>query len=354
MSMKTLSSLLPLGWIVSAAALLPGQAMALAYSDTAEITAASTISNPAFGFLDGVGYVLTANQAAGNYFACTGAALSSRIILTSSHCFDFNYDNKTDNSRSMFYAWEGAGANRGLAQYNGDVVVSPQHEIILEGGYKAYSDVALIVLDTPLEPTTPTYAVYSGDLSASALAKLQGGAMLVGYGQHHEEGRFIEGGSAFNRWVGYTQVDGFDPEKGGTLSATLVKGTSILAPGDSGGPLMSWTQSGGSPLGVIFGTGAYARDNQGNGRYTDLGDEAYWSFIGLQAEFIAQVAAQYGETVQFYSGSDLSACLKGLTCPNFPASGTGSVPGIPEPSEWALLVAGLGTVAGLVRRRRKS
>lgn len=346
--MKILSSLLPLGWIVSAAALLPGQAMALAYQNTAEITASSTVSDPSFSFLDGVGYVLTSNPSAGNYVACTGAALSSRLILTSSHCFDFNYDNKTDNSRSMFYAWEGTGANRGLTQYNGDVIVSPQHEIILAGGYKAYSDVALIVLDTPLEPTTPTYAVYSGELTDSALNKLEDGAMVVGYGQHHEEGRFIEGGSAFNRWVGYTKIDDFDPVKGGTLSATLVNGTSILAAGDSGGPLMSWTRAGGAPLGVIFGTGAYARDNQGNGRYSDLGDESYWSFIGEQADFIRQVAAQYGETVKFYSGSDLSACLKELSCPNFPVSA-----GVPEPSEWALLLAGLATVAGLGRRHRQ-
>lgn len=346
--MKILSSLLPLGWFVSAAALLPGQAMALAYQNTAEITASSTVSDPSFSFLDGVGYVLTFNPSAGNYVACTGAALSSRLILTSSHCFDFNYDNKTDNSRSMFYAWEGTGANRGLTQYNGDVIVSPQHEIILVGGYKAYSDVALIVLDTPLEPTTPTYAVYSGGLSDSALNKLEDGAMVVGYGQHHEEGRFIEGGSAFNRWVGYTKIDDFDPVKGGTLSATLVNGTSILAAGDSGGPLMSWTRAGGAPLGVIFGTGAYARDNQGNGRYSDLGDESYWSFIGEQADFIRQVAAQYGETVKFYSGSDLSACLKELSCPNFPVSA-----GVPEPSEWALLLAGLATVAGLGRRHRQ-
>lgn len=349
--MKTLSSLLPLGWIVSAAALLPGQAMALAYQDTADITAVSTTNNPAYGFLDGVGYVLTANQSAGNYVACTGAALSSRIILTSSHCFDFNYDNKTDNSRTMFYAWEGTGANRGLTQYDGAVVVSPQHEIITAGGYKAYSDVALIVLDSPLDEATPTYAVYSGEMTESALSKLQVGAMLVGYGQHHEEGRLIEGGSAFNRWVGYTKIDGFDPDKGGTLSATLVSGTSILAPGDSGGPLMSWTESGGAPLGVIFGTGAYARDNQGNGRYTDLGDEAYWSFIGEQAEFIRQIADKYGETVKFYSGSNLTACMKGSsTCP---LSGVGSVPSAPEPSEWALMAAGLVAVAGMSRRRRQ-
>lgn len=346
--MKTLSSLLPLGWIVSAAAFLPGQAMALAYQNTADITAASTINDTSFSFLDGVGYVLTANQAAGNYTACTGAALSSRIILTSSHCFDFNYDNQTDNSRSMFYAWEGTGANRGLTQYNGDVIVSPQHEIILAGGYKAYSDVALIVLDSPLEAATPTYAVYSGQLSDSALSKLGDGAMLVGYGQHHEEGRFIEGGSAFNRWVGYTQVDGFDPEKGGTLSATLVNGGAGLAAGDSGGPLMSWTSSG---EGVIFGTAAYARDNQGNGRYTDLGDESYWSFIGEQAKFIREVALQYGETVRFYSDVDLAACRQGSTCP---LSGPGSVTHTPEPSEWVLLLAGLATVWGVSRAKRRS
>jgi len=352
--MKTLSSLLPLGWVVSAAALLPGQAMALAYQDTIDITAVSTASNSSFSFLDGVGYVLTANQSAGNYVACTGAAISSRLILTSSHCFDFNYDNTTDNSRTMYYAWQGTGANRGLTQYNGDVVVSPDHEIILAGGYKAYSDIALIVLDSPLMPTTPTYAVYSGELSAEARDKLEDGAMLVGYGQHHEEGRLIEGGSAFNRWVGYTKVDGYDPSKGGTLSATLVNGTSILAAGDSGGPLMSWTEANGAPLGVIFGTGAYARDNQGNGHYSDMGDQAYWSFIGMQADFIRQVAAQYGETVTFYSGSDLSACRTGLTCPNFPVSDSGSVPGVPEPEQWALLGAGLFTLMLRARRRRRA
>lgn len=352
--MKNLSSLLPLGLIVSAAALLPGQALALAYQNGADVTAQSTTSDPAYGFLDGVGYVLTSNPAQGNYVACTGAALSSRLVLTSSHCFDFNYDNKTDNSRSMFYAWEGTGAGRGLTQYNGSVVVSPQSQIILSGGYRAFSDVALIVLDTPLQQGTPTYAVYSGPLSGSALDRLENGAMLVGYGQHHEEGRFIEGGSAYNRWVGYTKIDGFDPQKGGTLSATLVEGTSILAGGDSGGPLMSWTQAGGSPLGVIFGTGAYARDNQGNGRYSDLGDQAYWSFIGQQADFIRQVAQQHGETVNFYSGSNLFACVKGLNCTSFPASSTGNLPSasVPEPAEWALFLVGLASVAAVSRRRR--
>ena len=345
--MKTLSSLLPLGWILSAAALVPGQAMALAFFDSPEVTATSTVSNPSFSFLDGVGYVLTANQAAGNYVACTGAALSSRLVLTSSHCFDFNYDNKTDNSRSMYYAWEGSGPSRGLAQYNGDVVVSPKHELILQGGYKAYSDVALIVLDTPLAPTTPTYAVYTGPLSDDAFDKLADGAMVVGYGQHHEEGRLVDGGNVYNRWMGYTRITEFDDEKGGTLSAVLVPGGAALAAGDSGGPLMSWTTSG---EGVIFGTAAYARDNQGNGRYNDLGDESYWSFIGEQADFIRDVAFKYGETVNFYSDADLAACRRGSTCP---LSGPGSVSHAPEPSEWALLLAGFATMMGVTRWKRR-
>lgn len=352
--MKTLSSLLPLGWLLSAAALVPGQALALAYQNGASTSAVSTTHDPAYGFLDGVGYVLTANVAQGNYSACSGAALSSRLVMTSAHCFDFNYDNKTDNSRTMFYAWGGSGNARGLTQYNGSVVVAPQHHISHVGGYRAYNDVALIVLDTPLSLSTPTYAVYSGDLSDSALAQLEGGAMLAGYGQHHEEGRPVEAGSAYSRWVGYTKVSGFDGTRGGTLQASLVEGTSTLSPGDSGGPMLSWTESAdGSPLGVIMGTAAYARDNQGNGSYADLGDESFWSFTGGLTEFIRQVAAQNGETVRFVSssGARLSACPTGSTCAGFPgsggSSGPGHVPGVPEPGQFALM--GVGLVVVLAR-----
>lgn len=359
--MKTLSSLLPLGWLVAAAAVLPGQALALAYQNGANVSAVSTTRDPAYDFLDGVGYVLTANTAQGNYSACSGAALSSRLVMTSAHCFDFNYDTKTDNSRTMFYAWEGSGNARGLTQYNGSVVVSPQHRISHVGGYKAYSDVALIVLDTPLALDTPTYAVYSGNLSDAALSQLQGGAMLAGYGQHHEEGRLVEAGSAYSRWVGYTKVSQFDSQHGGTLQATLVEGTSTLSPGDSGGPLLSWTKGeDGSPLGVIFGTAAYARDNQGNGSYADLGDEAFWSFTGGLSEFIRQVAAQNGETVRFVSSPDekLSACPAGSTCAGFPvsvvSSGPGHVPGVPEPGQFALMGVGLAVVLTSVRRHRRS
>jgi hypothetical protein len=347
--MKVLSSWLPIGWVACAAALLPGQAMALAYHNTPDITAVSTTDDPSFGFLDGVGYVLTANDAAGNYVACTGAALSSRIVLTSSHCFDFNYDNKTDNSRSMFYAWEGSGPYRGLNQYNGEVIVSPDHQIVLAGGYKAFNDIALIVLDTPLQQATPLYSVFAGALSDAALDSLGNGAMVVGYGQHHEEGRFVEGGSAFNRWMGYTQVTGFDDERGGTLSAALVEGGAALAAGDSGGPLMSWTPDG---RGVIFGTAAYARDTQGNGSYSDLGDESYWSFVGEQAGFIRKVAREHGETVNFYTGAELQGCRAGGACP---MSGPGSALPVPEPSQWALMLAGLASVLGVSRwsRRRR-
>ena len=342
--MKTLSSSLSLGWIAVAAALLPGQAMALAYQNGTDVSAISTTDDSAFAHLDGVGYVLTSNPAQGNYVACTGAALSSRLVLTSAHCFDFDYSNSTDNSRTMFYAWEGQGASRGLTQYNGSVFVSPQHQINQVGGYKAYSDIALIVLDSPLAASTPTYAAYAGELSDEAMRQLEDGAMLVGYGQHHEEGQLVSGGSVYTRWVGYAQIDGFDPHRGGTLSSTFVEGTAGLAPGDSGGPLMSWTPSGegGAAMGVVFGTAAYARDNQGNGQYTDLGDESYWSFIGEQADFIERVAAKYGETVSFYSGASLSACMKGSVCP---LSGPGSVSGVPEPSVWALLLIGLGALA---------
>lgn len=357
--MKTLS-LLPLEWIVSAAALLPGQAMALAYQNGADVSAVSSTDDPAYGFLDGVGYVLTSNPSQGNYVACSGTALSSRLVLTSAHCFDFDYNNTTDNSRTMFYNWGGSGNSRGLTQNFGSVVVSPQHQITQVGGYKAYSDLALIVLDSPLSAGTPTYAVYDGPLSEASLNKLKEGAMLVGYGQHHEEGQWVAGGSAYNRWVGYAKVSGFDPQRGGTLSATLVNGTSILAPGDSGGPLMSWTQAGGSPLGVVFGTGAYARDNQGNGRYTDMGDEAFWSFAGSAADFIRQVAADNGETVRFFSdvAGALAACPTGSTCAGFPAvsgtSGTGNVPGIPEPGQLSLMGVGLLTLLGMARYRRKA
>lgn len=359
--MRVLSSFVPAGWIALASALLPGQALALAYQSGADVSAVSTTQDPAYGYLDGVGYVLTANVSRGNYVACSGAALSSRLIMTSAHCFDFNYDSKVDNARTMFYAWEGTGNARGLSLYNGSVVVSPQHHISHEGGYKAYSDVALIVLDTPLAWDTPTYAVYSGDLSDNALSQLEGGAMLAGYGQHHEEGRLVEAGSAYNRWVGYTKVSDFDDERGGTLQSKLVDGTSILAPGDSGGPLLSWTESeDGKPLGVILGTGAYARDNQGNGRYSDLGDEAFWSFTGGLTEFIRQVAGQNGETVRFVSSPNakLSACPVGSTCAGFPvsvvSSGTGHVPGVPEPGQLVLMGVGLAVVLGNAHRRRRS
>lgn len=360
--MKTLTSLLPLGWIVSAAALLPGQAMALAYQNSAAVTASATTDDSSYGFLDGVGYVLTSNPAQGNYVACSGAAVSARLVLTSAHCFDFDYSNSTDNSRTMFYAWEGTGSGRGLTQYFGSVVVSPEHEITQVGGYKAYSDLALIVLDSPLAPMTPTYAVYDGALSDTALDQLGEGAMLVGYGQHHEEGQMISAGSVYDRWVGYAQVSGFDPQRGGTLSAALVDGTSILAPGDSGGPLMSWTEEGGGSLGVIFGTGAYARDNQGNGRYTDMGDEGFWSFTGEAAEFIKKVAAENGETVKFFTGpagaaGSLTACPSGSICSGFPVAtstgGPGNVPGVPEPSQLSLMAVGLLTALGHARWRRR-
>ena len=123
---------------------------------------------------------------------------------------------------------------------------------------------------------------------------------------------------------------------------------------------MSWTQAGGSPLGVVFGTGAYARDNQGNGRYTDMGDEAFWSFAGSAADFIRQVAADNGETVRFFSdvAGALAACPTGSTCAGFPAvsgtSGTGNVPGIPEPGQLSLMGVGLLTLLGMARYRRKA
>ena len=167
----------------------------------------------------------------------------------------------------------------------------------------------------------------------------------------------VSAGGAFTRWVGYTKVSGYDDQLGGTLSATLVNGTSTLAPGDSGGPLMAWARSADASQGVIFGTGAYARDNQGNGSYTDLGDESFWSFTGGLTEFIRQVAAQNGETVRFLSGPELalSACPSGSTCAGFPvvtgSSGTGQVPGVPEPGQLSLMGIGLVTL-GLVHRRR--
>jgi hypothetical protein len=144
------------------------------------------------------------------------------------------------------------------------------------------------------------------------------------------------------------------------LQAALVEGGSILAAGDSGGPLLSWTEGeDGLPMGVIMGTAAYARDNQGNGSYSDLGDEAFWSFTGGLTEFIRQVAEANGETVRFVSSPDarLTACPTGSTCPGFPVaavtSGTAHVPGVPEPSQLALMGVGLvGLWVGARIRRR--
>ena len=63
------------------------------------------------------------------------------------------------------------------------------------------------------------------------------------------------------------------------------------------------------------------------------------------------MALTYGETVSFYSDADLAACRLGSTCP---LSGPGSVSHAPEPSEWALLLAGLATMWGVSRRKQRS
>jgi hypothetical protein len=333
-----------------AAALIAGPASAVVL-DVDRDPVAALLPDSAAGPFAGVGTVSSAG------FSCTGTAVGARLVLTAAHCLG----DGDDSVRFRLPYGDAEPVEReGRATLHPDYApgVAPFEQ-------RRSPDVAVIEFDEPLPDTVPRASLPTGDASTLGTP-----FELVGYGESGtgETGSTpdTEPGKRFALNVvdqepghrGRFSAD-FDPP--GAESLGHLEGTSGY--GDSGGPafakadlVAAFADADGGPVEympvsgqrLLIGVVSYMslpRDGQPFGTY---GGSATWTALAAVAGWVAG----FGADVALVPFADLVGCAF--------VDGTGSGTAVPAAAPVplappaAFLVAGLGALIALGRRRRRT
>ena len=274
-------------------------------------TNASLLSGLGQSFLDGVAK-LNLTTSAGN-FGCSGSVLTGgTAILTAAHCV--TGPNATATTSKISVSLLGGAVTATSTSY----VVNPGWDGDLTPG----NDLALIYLSKPIT-SVAGYSLYFNDAQSATI-------VLAGYG-YTGNGTTGSNNTTFGTLhYGSNQYDGVDPDvhstylydfdnatpgSRNTLGSTgLGAAEAFIASGDSGGP------------GLI----------QVNGQWYVAGVHSFDSC----SRRTCPIDSSFGEVAGDISVFGQSAWLR-------------SVSAVPEPSAYAMLLAGLGLVAAFAARRQR-
>jgi hypothetical protein len=308
------------------------------------------------------GVVALIMETSAGAFICSGSLMADRVsILTAAHCVSDGFGT-ADPIRTTAYFFTGNPNER--TPFSPNAVAREVGKIIVNSGYTGEvideNDIAVLRLKNGVFGVD-AYELFDGDLQGEQFNVAgYGGRSTIGgaFGVDSRTGFLREGDNNYDYTWGNSQFGGFFTDRDGTgegffgfadyANSWVSDFDSGLATNDMSCRIAAAV---GAAPGFGCGTGVGAREVGVAG-----GDSGGPQFIGGRIASVTSYGLSFGTGFGDCRAGLNSSCgeYSGYVPVNIHKDFIASAMAVPEPSSWAMLIAGFGLVGATARRRRSA